>query len=73
MNHSQRSVQAHCNPPSCGCKELSRQRTDERKIKHESTTLAIRNAGESAGMKVFTLNKPSTKLKGKCLEIPHYA
>jgi hypothetical protein len=27
---SQRSVQAHCNPRSCGCKELSRLRTDEK-------------------------------------------
>ena len=41
--------------------------------KHESTTMAIRNAGESADMKVITLNKPSAKLKGKHLEIPHYA
>jgi hypothetical protein len=35
--------------------------------------MAIRNAGESADMKVITLNKPSAKLKGNCLEIPHYA
>jgi len=27
-------VQAHCNPRSCGCKELSRQRTDEKEIKN---------------------------------------
>ena len=39
----------------------------------ERTTMAIRNAGESADMKIITLNKPSAKLKGKCLEIPHYA
>ena len=43
------------------------------KKKYDRTTMAIRNAGESADMKVFTLNKPSAKLKGKCLEIPHYA
>jgi hypothetical protein len=36
-------------------------------------TLAIRNAGLSADIKVITLNELSTKLKGKCLEIPHYA
>ena len=36
-------------------------------------TLAIRNAGESADMKVITFNKLTTKLKGECLEIPHYA
>ncbi len=29
----------------------------KKKIKHESTTLAIRNAGESADMKAFTINK----------------
>ena len=41
--------------------------------KHESTTLAIRNAGESADMKLITLNKLTAKRKVKCLEIPHYA
>jgi hypothetical protein len=45
----------------------------KRKIKHDCPTMAIRNAGESADMKVITLNKLSAKLKGKCLEIPHYA
>jgi len=35
--------------------------------------MAIRNAGESADMKVITLNKLSAKLKGICFEIPHYA
>ena len=35
--------------------------------------MAIRNAGESADMKVITLNKLTTKLKVKCLEIPHCA
>jgi hypothetical protein len=42
-------------------------------IKADRTTLAIRNAGESAELKVITLNKPTAKLKVKCLEIPHYA
>lgn len=37
------------------------------------TTMAIRNAGESANMKVITLNKLIAKRKVKCLEIPHYA
>jgi len=45
----------------------------KRKIKHERTTMAIRNAGESADMKVITLNKLYGKRKVKCLEIPHYA
>ena len=35
--------------------------------------MATRNAGESAEMKVITLNILSVKLKGKCLEFPHYA
>lgn len=35
--------------------------------------MAIRNAGDSANMKVITLNKLSAKLKGKCFETPHYA
>lgn len=43
------------------------------KKKYDRTTMAIRNAGESAKMKVITLNKLTTKLKVKCLEIPHYA
>lgn len=38
-----------------------------------ATTLAIRNAGESADMKVITLNKLTAKRKVKCFEIPHYA
>ena len=45
----------------------------KRKIKHERTTLYKRNAGEIADIKVITFNKLSAKLKGKCLEIPHYA
>ena len=40
---------------------------------NEMPTLAIRNAGKSANMKVITLNKLRAKLKVKCLEIPHYA
>lgn len=36
-------------------------------------TVAIRNAGESADMKVITLNKQTAKRKVKYLEIPHYA
>ena len=36
-------------------------------------TIAIRNAGESAVMKVITANKQTAKRKVKCLVIPHYA
>ncbi len=36
-------------------------------------TMAIRNAGLSANMKVITLNKLFGKRTVKCLEIPHYA
>lgn len=41
--------------------------------KPQATTLAIRNAGESANMKVITFNKLTAKRKVKRLEIPHYA
>ncbi len=44
-----------------------------KKRKHDCTTMAIRNAGESADMKAITLNKLTVKRKVKCLEIPHYA
>ena len=44
-----------------------------KKKKYDRTTMAIRNAGESADMKVITLNKLYGKRKVKCLEIPHYA
>ena len=47
--------------------------THGRKRNNEGTTMAIRNAGESANMKVITLNKLTAKRKVKCLEIPHYA
>lgn len=57
---------------SCGCKELSYHRMDEKR-KHDCTTMAIRNAGVGADIKVITLNKLTAKRKVKCLEIPHYA
>lgn len=44
-----------------------------KKRKHDCITLAIRNAGENADMKLITLNKLTAKRKVKCLEIPHYA
>ena len=44
-----------------------------KKRNHDCTTMAIRNAGESADIKVNTLNKLTAKRKVKCLEIPHYA
>jgi len=43
------------------------------KKKYDRTTMAIRNAGESADIKVITLNKPTDKRTVKCFEIPHYA
>ena len=45
----------------------------QKKRKHDCPTMAIRNAGESADMKVITLNKLTAVRKVKCLEIPHYA
>ena len=77
-------MQAHYSHTHCQAAQANRtsqslsksvsEPTHERKRKqHESTTLAIRNAGESADMKVITPNKLTAKLKVKCLEIPHYA
>ena len=45
----------------------------QKRKKHESTTLAIRNASESADIKVITLNKLYGKRTVKYPEIPHYA
>ena len=42
-----------------------------RKKNNERPTMSIRNAGESAKIKVITLNKLFGKPKVKCLEIPH--
>jgi len=44
-----------------------------KKRKHDCTTMAIRNAGESTDIKVITLNKLTAKRKVRYLEIPHYA
>ncbi|MAP79448.1 MAG: hypothetical protein CL526_00020 [Aequorivita sp.] len=43
------------------------------KKKYDCPTMAIRNAGESADMKVITFNKLTAKRKVRFLEIPHYA
>jgi len=43
------------------------------KKKYDRTTMAIRNAGESAETKIITFNKLSAKRTVKCLENPHYA
>lgn len=42
-------------------------------INSQPLTLAIRNAGESAEMKLITFNKVTAKRKVKYFEIPHYA
>lgn len=42
-------------------------------IKSQLPTMAIRNTGENADMKVTTLNKLTAKRRVKYLEIPHYA
>lgn len=47
--------------------------TEKKNKKHDAPTMAIRNAGESADIKVITLNKLIAKRKVKCLENPHYA
>jgi hypothetical protein len=43
------------------------------KEKYDCPTMAIRNAGESADMKVITLHKLFGKRTVKSLKIPHYA
>ncbi|GAB4161061.1 MAG: hypothetical protein Tsb0033_17950 [Winogradskyella sp.] len=43
------------------------------KKKYDCPTMAIRNAGESANMKVITLNKLYGRRTMKYLKIPHYA
>lgn len=45
----------------------------QKRKKHESTTLAIRNAGVSADMKAIALNKLFGRRTMKCHEIPHYS
>ena len=54
-------------------KSVSEPSHGREKRKHDCTTMAIHNAGESAEMKVITLNKLTAKRKMKCLENPHYA
>ena len=47
--------------------------TEKKMKKHGHTTMAIRNAGESADKEVITLNKLFGKRTVKYPEIPHYA
>ncbi len=47
-------------------KSVSEPTHGRKKKKYDRTTLAIRNAGESADMKVITLSKLTTKQSGKC-------
>ena len=54
-------------------KSVSAPAHGRKKKKYDRTTMAIRNAGESAEMKEITLNKLIAKRKVKCLKIPHYA
>jgi hypothetical protein len=54
-------------------KSVSEPALGRQRKKHESTTMAIRNAGESADMKVIALNKLISKRTVEYLEIPHYA
>lgn len=54
-------------------KSVSAPTHGQKKKKYDRTTMAIRNASESADMKVITFNKLKAKRKVKCLKIPHYA
>jgi len=56
------------------CQRACKANTDKRPKKNtERTTMAIRNACESADMKAIKLNKLTAKRKVKCFENPHYA
>jgi len=65
-------AQSQCSIQSLS-KSVSAPTHGRKKRKHDCTTMAIRNAGESAEMKVITLNKLTAKRKVECPEIPHYA
>lgn len=54
-------------------KSVSEPTHGRKKKKYDRTTMAIRNAGESAEIKAITINKHFDKRTVKCLEIPHYA
>ncbi len=73
MKLPQHKVQAHCNPRSCGCKELSRQRKRTEKKESQRTTKAIRNAGKVLNMNIVAINNMCGKLKNNRFKIPHYA
>ena len=73
-----RSSHTHCQATqaSRSSQSLSKsvsEPTHGRKIKYDCPTMPIRNAVESADMKVITLNKLFGKRTVKCFEIPHYA
>lgn len=44
--------------------DIENENKNEKKIKHESTTMAIRNAGFSGSLKVIAFNKIYGRLKG---------
>ncbi len=75
---TQHSSHTHCQAAQANAQTQAWQRVclplrSKEKEKYDCPTMAIRNAGESADMKVITLNKLTAKRKVKCFEIPHYA
>ncbi len=54
-------------------KSMSLPMLTDRQKKYDCPTMAIRNAGESADMKLITLSKLTANRKVRCLEIPNYA
>ena len=76
---TQRNSHTHCQAAQASrtsqslSKSVSEPTHGRKKKKYDCPTMAIRNAGESADMKVITLNKLTAKRKVKCLEVPHYA
>ena len=78
MKISSSNSHTHCQATPANAQTQAWQRVflplrSKEKEKYDCPTMAIRNAGESADMKVITLNKLTAKRKVKCLEIPHYA
>jgi hypothetical protein len=75
----QRNSHTHCqaaqspNSVQSLSKSVSEPTHELKNKKYDCPTMAIRNAGESANMRVITLNRLTANRKVKCLEIPHYA
>ena len=69
----------HCQAAQCSraiqslSKSVSEPPHGRQKRKHDCTTMAIRNAGFGAKLKVIAINKICSRLKGLWVQIPHSA